>query len=70
MVVSELYEMEVIKRLAMFGLSEYDISHPIPPKYSKLIANLKKEMAGSRSFFLMKKPSMKNYVVCSPGRWA
>nr|WP_323851390.1 SNF2-related protein [Xenorhabdus sp. 42] len=46
LVVSELYETEVIKRLAMFGLREEDISHPIPPKYSKLIANLKTEMAG------------------------
>ncbi|WP_340615866.1 SNF2-related protein [Xenorhabdus entomophaga] len=46
LVVSELYEKEVIQRLGMFGLSEDDITHPIPPKYSKLIANLKKSMVG------------------------
>ncbi|WP_074024517.1 N-6 DNA methylase [Xenorhabdus eapokensis] len=46
LVVSELYEKDVINRLALFGLSEDDITHPIPPKYSKLIANLKKCMAG------------------------
>lgn len=46
LVVSELFEKEVISRLAKFGLSEDDVSHPIPPKYSKLIENLKKGMAG------------------------
>ncbi|MGJ0637711.1 SNF2-related protein [Xenorhabdus bovienii] len=46
LVVSELYETDVINRLAMFGLSENDVTHPIPPKYSKLIENLKKSMAG------------------------
>ncbi|MGL5103085.1 MAG: Eco57I restriction-modification methylase domain-containing protein [Plesiomonas sp.] len=44
LVVSELYEKEVISKLAEFGLSENDISHPIPPKYSKLIDNLKSGM--------------------------
>lgn len=46
LVVSDLFEKEVISRLAKFELSEDDLSHPIPPKYSKLIENLKKGMAG------------------------
>ncbi|MCC8379123.1 N-6 DNA methylase [Xenorhabdus sp. PB30.3] len=46
LVVSELYEKDVISRLSLFGLNEDDITHPIPPKYSKLIANLKKCMVG------------------------
>ncbi|HBM2815700.1 TPA: DEAD/DEAH box helicase family protein [Enterobacter hormaechei subsp. xiangfangensis] len=44
LVVPELYESEVMARLKSFNLSDSEISHPIPPKYSALIENLKTGM--------------------------
>lgn len=41
LIVPEAFEQEVLKRLAQFGLSDADLSHPIPPKYSALIEQLK-----------------------------
>ncbi|MCZ4061331.1 hypothetical protein O3W44_22630 [Pantoea sp. LMR881] len=40
-IVPEAAEEEVLKRLAKVGLNEKDVSHPVPPKYSALIENLK-----------------------------
>lgn len=39
--VPELYEDEVMSRLAAHGLAEKDVTHPIPPKYSHLLEQLK-----------------------------
>ncbi|MEE9647929.1 SNF2-related protein [Enterobacter soli] len=41
LVVPEVYESEVMKRLSKFGLSESDMTHPVTPKYSALIERLK-----------------------------
>jgi hypothetical protein len=41
LVVSEAAESEVLKRLGKAGLQVSDVSHPVPPKYSALIENLK-----------------------------
>ncbi|MEG5932526.1 SNF2-related protein [Enterobacter hormaechei] len=41
MVVGEDYEQEVMSRLEKFGLSADDLSHPIPPKYSMLIEQIR-----------------------------
>lgn len=41
LVVPEMYEPEVLKRLDKFGLAEQDMTHPLTPKYSALIENLK-----------------------------
>lgn len=41
LVVPELYENEVLARLSKNGLALNDVSHPIPPKYSSLIENVK-----------------------------
>lgn len=41
LVVPESYENEVLTRLEKFGISRTDLSHPVPPKYSALIENLK-----------------------------
>lgn len=42
LVVPELYEDEVLNRLEANGLALNDVSHPIPPKYSAMIEQLKK----------------------------
>ncbi|EBQ9479137.1 helicase [Salmonella enterica subsp. enterica serovar Kokomlemle] len=39
--VPEAFEPEVNKRLAKFGIDERTVTHPITPKYAKLIATLK-----------------------------
>lgn len=39
--VREQYENEVNKRLAKFGIDERRVTHPVTPKYEKLIATLK-----------------------------
>lgn len=41
LVVPEMYEPEVLKRLGKFGIAEQDMTHPLTPKYSALIENLK-----------------------------
>lgn len=41
LVVPEVFEQEVMKRLAKFGLQEKDMSHPLTPKYSALVERLK-----------------------------
>lgn len=46
--VPELYEDEVLKRLEANGLTLKDVSHPIPPKYSALIENLKKGLVDGK----------------------
>ncbi|MFE0305567.1 helicase-related protein, partial [Bacillus altitudinis] len=39
--VREAYENEVNKRLAKFGIDDRRVTHPVTPKYEKLIATLK-----------------------------
>ncbi|MGL6121990.1 MAG: helicase-related protein [Shewanella sp.] len=39
--VHETYEDEVISRLSEFGIAIKEVSHPITPKYAKLIENLR-----------------------------
>lgn len=39
--VPEAFEPEVNKRLAKFGIEERTVTHPVTPKYAKLIATLK-----------------------------
>lgn len=41
LVVAKDYEIEVINRLSKFGINENEVSHPITPKYARLIENLK-----------------------------
>lgn len=41
LIVADAAEGEVLKRLSKAGLLSTDISHPIPPKYSALVENLK-----------------------------
>lgn len=41
LVVPEMYEQEVLKRMAKFGIGDKDMTHPLTPKYSALIENLK-----------------------------
>lgn len=40
-IVPESAEDEIMKRLSKYGLSDSDVSHPVPPKYSALIENLR-----------------------------
>jgi len=41
LVVPEVYEQAVLSRIAKFGIDETTISHPVPPKYSVLVENLR-----------------------------
>jgi len=41
LVVPEQVETEVITRLTRFGIDENDVSHPLMPKYAKLVENLR-----------------------------
>lgn len=43
LVVHELYEADVVKRLKKFGIDEKDVAHPVMPKYAKLLENLRRE---------------------------
>lgn len=51
--VPESFEKDVTSRLAKFGLTPEDISHPIPPKYSMLIEKLREgwEKGGKQIIF-------------------
>lgn len=43
LVVHELYESEVVKRLKKHGIDAKDVAHPVMPKYAKLLENLRRE---------------------------
>ena len=43
LVVHELYESEVVKRLKKVGIDEKDVAHPVMPKYAKLLENLRSD---------------------------
>lgn len=43
LVVPDVFEQAVIDRLVDVGIDQSDLSHPLTPKYAKLIANLKSE---------------------------
>lgn len=45
LVVPETYENEVMSRLEKFGLTTEELSHPIPPKYSMLIEQIRAGLA-------------------------
>lgn len=54
LVVSDAYEAEVVKRLAKFGIKDTDVSHPMTPKYARLVANVKAsyEAGGKQLIFV------------------
>ncbi|WP_147200811.1 SNF2-related protein [Pantoea sp. CCBC3-3-1] len=41
LVVPEMYEPEVLKRMSKFGIADQNMTHPLTPKYSALVENLK-----------------------------
>lgn len=41
LVVPEQVETAVVTRLARFGIDEADVSHPLTPKYAKMVENLR-----------------------------
>ncbi|MFI3273248.1 SNF2-related protein [Vibrio sp.] len=43
LVVPDVFEQAVIDRLVDVGIDQADVSHPLTPKYAKLIANLQSE---------------------------
>lgn len=57
LVVNEQYEDEVMKRLAKFGIDKKDVSHPVTPKYARLLENLKAsyEQGGKQIIFTEEK---------------
>lgn len=44
LVVPEEFETHVVTRLKQFGIKESDVSHPVMPKYAKLLENMKTEL--------------------------
>jgi len=57
LVVHEAFEDEVMKRLKKFGLDKKDVSHPVTPKYARLLENLKNayENGGKQIIFTEEK---------------
>jgi N12 class adenine-specific DNA methylase len=51
--VPEYYEESVVSKFKLFGIDSKDVSHPIMPKYAKMIENIKKEY-GNRSAYDLK----------------
>lgn len=43
LVVPDVFDQAVVDRLTEFGIDHKDVSHPLTPKYAKLIGNLKAE---------------------------
>lgn len=41
LIVNELYEQEVVDRLEAFGIQLNTVSHPVTPKYARMLENLK-----------------------------
>ncbi|WCH25188.1 helicase-related protein [Aeromonas salmonicida] len=42
LVVPDVYEQEVVSRLEKFGITSSDVSHPLMPKYARMLENLKR----------------------------
>ena len=42
-ITPEVYEDEVVKRFKKFGIDSKEVSHPVTPKYSKMLENLRLE---------------------------
>ena len=57
LVVPEAYEQEVIDRLERFGITASDVSHPLMPKYARMLENLKRgyEEGGKQLIFTEEK---------------
>ena len=57
LVVDELYENDVVKRLKKFGIEQKDVAHPIMPKYAKMLENLRNsyESGGKQIIFTEEK---------------
>lgn len=58
--VNDLFEKDVIKRLSKFDIEENEITHFIPPKYSKLIDNLKERMSKGKQIIFIDEKTQHN----------
>ncbi|NYU08092.1 hypothetical protein A8O28_04515 [Enterobacteriaceae bacterium CCUG 67584] len=72
LVVPELYEQEVINRLSQFDITASDVSHPLMPKYARMLENLKTgyEQGGKQIIFTEEKSQhekLKRIIVNSLG---
>ena len=63
LVVNENFENDVINRLAKFKISADKVSHPLPPKYARLIENLKEHhRAGGKQLIFTEEKSQHNKI--------
>ncbi|MDH0348150.1 SNF2-related protein [Aeromonas dhakensis] len=72
LVVPEAYEQEVVNRLDQFGITASDVSHPLMPKYARMLENLKRghEEGGKQIIFTEEKSQhekLKRIIVNSLG---
>lgn len=72
LVVPEAYEQEVVSRLDQFGITASDVSHPLMPKYARMLENLKRghEEGGKQIIFTEEKSQhekLKRIIINSLG---
>lgn len=60
LVVSQEYEQEVISRLNKAGVKANSVSHPITPKYARLIENLKTGLEDGKQIIFTEEKSQHN----------
>ncbi|MBC2622681.1 helicase-related protein [Citrobacter cronae] len=68
LVVPEMYEQEVIKRLSTFDIDPKEVSHPLTPKYSALIEGLKEGLKNGKQIIFTDEKSQHGKlkrIICS-----
>jgi N12 class adenine-specific DNA methylase len=60
LVVRQDFEEEVIKRLAKFKIKDEEVSHPITPKYARLIENLKAGLEDGKQIIFTEEKTQHN----------
>ena len=64
LVVPEEYEPHVVTRLQNNGIKESDVTHPLMPKYAKLVANMQKEIeAGGKQLVFTEEKSQHEKIM-------
>lgn len=68
LIVPEMYEAEVIKRLSKFGIDPKEVTHPLTPKYSALIEGLKEGLKHGKQIIFTDEKSQHGKlkrIICS-----
>lgn len=68
LIVPEMYEQEVLKRLSTFDIDPKDVTHPLTPKYSALIEGLKEGLKHGKQIIFTDEKSQHGKlkrIICS-----